>query len=158
MQISAGTWSTYEHKGTGLLVGAWCRYPIRPGFVGFKEICSLSPPSQKKKSVRGRQMSRVYPVVKMCVLVAITVTWNVVRGSICIHIKSNLGSRTPRIMNSSVYEKNFPNTKRLEWRTVSRVTNTQAVKKRKRIPFQTITFHFLTTFHLRRQLSSIQVR
>ena len=31
-------------------------------------------------------------------------------------------------------------------------------KKRKRIPFQTITFHFLTTFHLRRQLSSIQVR
>jgi hypothetical protein len=26
------------------------------------------------------------------------------------------------------------------------------------IPFQTITFHFLTTFHLRRQLSSIQVR
>ena len=31
-------------------------------------------------------------------------------------------------------------------------------KKEKRIPFQTITFHFLTTFHLRRQLSSIQVR
>ena len=31
-------------------------------------------------------------------------------------------------------------------------------KKRKRIPFQTITFHFLTTFHLHRQLSSIQVR
>jgi hypothetical protein len=26
------------------------------------------------------------------------------------------------------------------------------------IPFQTITFHFLTTFHLRRQLSSIQVQ
>jgi hypothetical protein len=26
------------------------------------------------------------------------------------------------------------------------------------IPFQTITFHFLTTFHLRRQLSSIPVR
>ena len=31
-------------------------------------------------------------------------------------------------------------------------------QKRKRIPFQTITFHFLTTFNLRRQLSSIQVR
>ena len=31
-------------------------------------------------------------------------------------------------------------------------------QKRKRIPFQTITFHFLTTFHLHRQLSSIQVR
>jgi len=27
-------------------------------------------------------------------------------------------------------------------------------KKKKKIPFQTITFHFLTTFHLRRQLSS----
>ena len=27
-------------------------------------------------------------------------------------------------------------------------------KKKKRIPFQTITFHFLTNFHLRRQLSS----
>jgi hypothetical protein len=26
------------------------------------------------------------------------------------------------------------------------------------IPFQTIIFHYLTTFHLRRQLSSIQVR
>jgi len=34
----------------------------------------------------------------------------------------------------------------------------QKTEKRKRIPFQTITFHFLTTFHLRRQLSSIQVR
>jgi len=31
-------------------------------------------------------------------------------------------------------------------------------RKRKRIPFQTITFHFLTIFHLRRQLSSTQVR
>jgi len=31
-------------------------------------------------------------------------------------------------------------------------------QKRKRIPFQTVTFHFLTTFHLRRQLSSIPVR
>jgi len=31
-------------------------------------------------------------------------------------------------------------------------------QKRQRIPFQTITFHFLTTFHSRRQLSSIQVR
>jgi hypothetical protein len=30
--------------------------------------------------------------------------------------------------------------------------------KKERIPFQTITFHFLTTFHLCRQLSSIQVR
>ena len=27
-------------------------------------------------------------------------------------------------------------------------------KKKKKIPFQTITFHFLTTFHLSRQLSS----
>ena len=31
-------------------------------------------------------------------------------------------------------------------------------KKEKESPFQTITFHFLTDFHLRRQLSSIQVR
>ena len=31
-------------------------------------------------------------------------------------------------------------------------------KKRKRIPFQTITFHFLTTFHLCHQLSFVQVR
>jgi len=31
-------------------------------------------------------------------------------------------------------------------------------EKRKRIPFQTITFHFLTAFQLRRQLSSIPVR
>jgi hypothetical protein len=31
-------------------------------------------------------------------------------------------------------------------------------EERKRIRFQTITFHFLTTFHLRRQLSSIQVQ
>jgi len=40
----------------------------------------------------------------------------------------------------------------------SRVEWDQETEKRKRIPFQTITFHFLTTFHLRRQLSSIQVR
>jgi len=65
----------------------------------------------------------------------------------------------PWFTNASDHERfglgtNFPNTKRLGRRAVSRVTNIQAVK----IPFQTITFHFLTTFHLRRQLSSIQVR
>jgi len=47
---------------------------------------------------------------------------------------TNLGSRTPRIMNNSVYEQIFPNTNRLRWRTVSRVTNTQAVKKEKESP------------------------
>ena len=39
----------------------------------------------------------------------------------------------------------------------SRVEWCQETEKRKRIPFQT-TFHFLTTFHLCRQLSFIQVR
>ena len=39
----------------------------------------------------------------------------------------------------------------LELRTRKPSTETE---KRKRIPFQTVTFHFLTTFHLRRQLSS----
>ena len=65
-------------------------------------------------------------------------------------------------MNASDHEQfglrtNFLNTKRLGWHTVSRVTNTQAVprdREKKKNPFQTITFHFLTTFHLLRQLSS----
>ena len=83
---------------------------------------------------------------------------------------TELSTVKPRFTNASDHEqfglrRNFPNTKRHGWRTVSRVTNMQAVnivekktEKRKRTPFQTITFHFLTTFHLRRQLSSIQVR
>ena len=106
-------------------------------------------------------------------------------------VQSNLGSRTPRIMNNSVYEQIFrtrsvsddvlclelrtrkPSTtwsdklgvsasavcveewssgKNPKSATPSRVVLRD--RKRKRIPFQTITFHFLTTFHLRRQLSS----
>ena len=78
-----------------------------------------------------------------------------------MQIQSNLGSRTPRIMNNSVYEQilwtqSVPDdVLSLELRTRKWCQETE---KRKRTPFQTITFHFLTTFHLRRQLSSIQVR
>jgi len=103
--------------------------------------------------------------------------------------QSNLGSRTPRITNNSVYEQIFrtqsvsDDVLCLELRTRKppkrrqkqitpdnflvrqRPSGSQAEsrgakrqKKRKRIPFPTVTFHFLTIFHLRRQLSSIQVR
>ena len=44
-----------------------------------------------------------------------------------------------------------------QW-VLSRIEWCQEIGKRKTIPFQTITFHFLIIFHLRRQLSSIQVR
>ena len=62
----------------------------------------------------------------------------------------------PRIMNNSVYEQIFlqsvsDDVLYLELRTRKPSIETE---KRKRIPFQTITFHVLTTFHLRRQLSS----
>jgi hypothetical protein len=76
-------------------------------------------------------------------------------------IQSNLGSRTLRVMNSSVCEQIFQTQSVsddilcLELRTRKCCQETE---KRKRIPFQTITFHCLTTFHLHRQLSSIQVR
>ena len=53
-------------------------------------------------------------------------TWN------CIHAVNN-DTVKPRFTNASDHERfglrtNFPNTKRLGWRTVSRVTNTQALK------------------------------
>jgi len=104
-------------------------------------------------------------------------------------IQSNLGSRTPRITNNSVYEQIFrtqnvsddvlclelrtrkPSKRRQKQITLdnflvrqrpngseAQSSGAKRQKKRKRIPFQTITFHFLTTLHLRRQLSSIQVR
>ena len=72
-------------------------------------------------------------------------------------VQSNLGSRTPRIMNNLVYEQIFRTQSVsddilcIELRTCKPCQETE---KRKRIPFQTLTFHFLTTFHLRRQLSS----
>ena len=80
-------------------------------------------------------------------------------------IQPNLGSRTPRIMNNSVYEQIFrtqsvsDDVLSLELRTRKPSTSWEKIQKKiKRIPFQTITFHFLTTFHLRRQLPSMQVR
>jgi len=75
---------------------------------------------------------------------------------------SNLGSRTPRIMNNSVYEQIFQTQSVsddvlcLELRTCK--LSTSWSDKLGESPFQTITFHFLTTFHLCRQLSSIQVQ
>ena len=49
-----------------------------------------------------------------------------------VHIDSTNVRHKPRFTNASDHEQfglrtNFPNTKRLGWRTVSRVTNTQAV-------------------------------
>ena len=96
-------------------------------------------------------------------------------------VQSNLGSRTPRIMNNSVYEQIFrtqsvsDDVLCLELRTCKPSTETE---KRKRIPFHftssppstyainspshhlplTPSTLLLTTFHLRRQLSSIPVR
>jgi len=84
------------------------------------------------------------------------------------------GTVKPRFTNASDHEyfglrTNFPNTKRLGWRTVSRVTNTQAVprdrkKKKNPLPNNNISLPhhlpltpstlLLITFHLRRQLSS----
>jgi len=85
-------------------------------------------------------------------------------GKCNIYIQSNLGSRTPRIKNNSVYEQIF--------RTQSVSDDVLCLELRRRKPSTSWSdklgvsasavfveeFHFLTTFHLRRQLSSIQVR
>jgi hypothetical protein len=49
-----------------------------------------------------------------------------VRSSIHWNIQWNLGSRTPLITKKIGSQTNYPNKKRLGWRTMSRVTNTQA--------------------------------
>ena len=106
-----------------------------------------------------------------------------------VEIQSNLGSRTPRITNNSVYEQIFrtqsisDDIPCLELRTrkpskcrqkqitldnflvgqrgpvglkQSRVVPRDRKKKKNPLPNNNISF--LTTFHLRRQLSSIQVQ
>jgi len=96
-------------------------------------------------------------------------------------VQSNLGSRTPRITNSSVYEQIF-RTQRVSDDVLCLELRTRKPSKRrqKQITLDNFlvrqrpsgseaessgakrqkkeTFHFLTTFHLRRQLSPIQVR
>ena len=71
-------------------------------------------------------------------------------------VQSNLGSRTPRITNSLICEQIF--------RTQSVQDDVLCLELGKRKPSTSWSdklgvsvFHFLTTFHLRRQLSSIQV-
>jgi len=82
--------------------------------------------------------------------------YNVTDGS-RKQVQSNLGSRTRWIMNNSVYEQIF--------RTQSVSDDVLCLELRTRNPstswsdkLAVSVFHFLTTFHLRRQLSSIQVR
>jgi len=82
---------------------------------------------------------------------------NSVSDCVTYIVQSNLGSRTPRIMNSSVYEQIF--------RTQSVSDDVLCLELRTRKPstvwsdkLAVSVFHFLTIFHLRRQLSSIQVR
>ena len=71
-----------------------------------------------------------------------------------ILIQSDLGSRTPRIVNNAVYEQIF--------RTKSVSDDILCLELRTRKPSTSwndklgvSVFHFLTTSHLRRQLSSI---
>ena len=74
-------------------------------------------------------------------------------------VHERLGSRTIRFTNKFSEHKASRITYCVSsYELWSRVEWCQETEKRKRIPFQPITFHFLTTFHLRRQLSSIPVR
>jgi len=67
-------------------------------------------------------------------------------------VHKRLGSRTIRFINKFSEHK-------ASWMTYCVSSYEHACRqKRKTIPFQTVTFHLLTTFHLSCQLSSIQVR